>query len=190
MGEFLAELLGEIFGGIIEIGIDSIKSTKHRKMPDIEYKSEFTIKYKLKLVIVLLFISFVFIAAGIAGLVYISDPDAIPLFIIALIFGTVSLITSIFIRSYRCDVDKYELRLRKCPFSSKTTIYWNDIERLQKSGKDDDGALKFQLYDKSGKRILTCNTDMKNAYYLLKMAESKRIKIMDSEGPNSEIHDA
>ncbi len=190
MGEFLAELLGEIFGGIIEIGIDSIKSTKHRKMPDIEYKSEFTIKYKLKLVIVLLFISFVFIAAGIAGLVYISDPDAIPLFIIALIFGTVSLITSIFIGRFRCKVDKYELTLQKWFFIAPKTILWNDIERLQKSRKDDDGALRFQLYDKSGKRILTCNTDMKNAYYLLKMAENKGVKITASKELNSEIHDA
>ena len=56
-------------------------------------------------------------------------------------------------------------------------LQWSNVKCLRVIEKTDEKSLIIAIYDERGKCIIDLNTDMENAWYLVKMAEEKSINI-------------
>ena len=169
--EFLIE-------GVLEL-LFSLVKRKPEKRPELELKNEFTVCYNKASSIVILSILFL-VSALFFVLSFFVDRDTKVMFYI---FSSISLLTFflfLFLFSITCRVNS--VRIQKITlFFFKREIMWSDIICVRAIEKDDEKNILIALYAKDKKCVLDVTTDMKNAWYIVKMAESKNIEVREEK---------
>ncbi len=162
----------ELIGGIVENFLDAIGKSKPDSIPNIEYKSEYVIKYKKSAIFAKCIVSILIIALSIICFIFThNDTDNGPIFVIFAILGIITLLPAIYANNYKCTVTEEKLLFKKKCF------YWNEIICIRDIITNNQHSHTIAVYDKSGKYIFDCDTDMENAWCLLKTAEKKNIEI-------------
>lgn len=83
---------------------------------------------------------------------------------------------SIYAISFKCYINDNEIvRTYLCIFKNK--VKWNDIQCIRVVENTNEKHQIIALYNQNGKCILDFNTDMDNAWYLLKTSEHLSIQI-------------
>ena len=59
----------------------------------------------------------------------------------------------------------------------KKQLHWSRVQCIRVVEKTEEKSVIIAIYDESGKCIIDLNTDMENAWYVVKMAEEKSIVI-------------
>ncbi len=176
MGDFF----GEFIGAIAESVLDLIGKSKPDIMPGIEYKSEFIVKHKSSQIFAKCILSIAIIIISIICFIFThNDTENSPLFIIFAVLGVLTLLPAIYASLYKCKID--EKTLVRCEMFKKKTYNWSDIVCVRKIETTNQHSLTIALYNKNGKLIFDCATDMGNAWYILKMAEAKGIEIREEK---------
>jgi hypothetical protein len=78
--------------------------------------------------------------------------------------------------SFRCSVTETLLESSYWGLLKKQ-FQWSDVQCVRVIEKSDEKSVIIAIYDESGKCIIDLNTDMENAWYVVKMAEEKSIII-------------
>lgn len=166
--EHFLEIVAELLFGFAKSSPD--------KMPDdITYKPTFIVKHPEKKNIARIFATLVIIVVF-SLLWIIIKHETRYLFAIFVVLGSVLLVLSLISFSFRCSVTETSLEssywglLKKC-------IPWSDVRCVRVVEKTDEKSVIIAVYNESGKCIIDLNTDMENAWYVVKMAEEKNITI-------------
>lgn len=163
----LIELILELLFGIIK---DSPE-----KMPEIEFKEHFIIKYNSKKTIARICASLIVIIIF-SSLWFLIKYETRILFAIFVFLGTVLLALSVYTFSFVCYVSDKEISRKFLLIFSKK-IKWNDIQCVRVVEQSNEKTVTIALYNQIGKCIIDFNTDMENAWYVIKMAEHLSIFI-------------
>ncbi len=176
MGEFF----GELFGAIAENFFNIVGKSEPDTMPELEYKSRFEVKFTAAQIFAKCILSIAIILVTVIGFaVTHHDGETWPLFIIIGVLGILTLLHAIYASLYKYTVD--EEALVYCEAFKRKTYSWSDILCIRKVETTNQRSLTIAFYDKSGKMIFYCDTNMKNAWYLLKMSQVKCIEIREAK---------
>lgn len=166
--EHIFELVAEMLFGCAKKNPD--------KMPeDITYKSNFIVKHPTKnniaRILATLIIMIVF------SVLWIITKDDIRFLFVGLIILAFALFAlSLIAFSFRCFVTESFLE-RSYWGLNKKHILWSDVKCISVIEKTDEKSVIIAIYKVDGKCVLDLNTDMENAWYVIKMAEQKNITI-------------
>lgn len=163
----LIELFLELLFGMAKASPD--------KMPNIEYKDSFCIKHPRKKTLVQICATLIVIITFSLLWIFIKHETRI-LFLIFIILGIMLFFLSILGWSFICRVNEEKL-VRSIFWMFQKTVAWQDVICIKVIEKTDENSVIIALYDKSGKCAMDFNTDMENAWYIVKMAEYKEIPI-------------
>ena len=176
MGNFVSELIGSI----VEICLELCGKTKPDTIPDIEYKKEFVVKYTgVRIFIKSLVSIMLIIISAVCFAVTYGDKETGPIFLIFSVLGIVTLLPAVYAMLYKCIID--EENLICCKNFKRKKYEWRCILCIRKIATKNQHALTIALYDKSGKCIFDCDTDMENAWCIIKMADKKGIEIREEK---------
>ncbi len=168
MGTFFSELIG----GIVEGFLDVIGKSEPNSIPDIEYKSEYVIKYKKSAIFAKCILSILIIALSVLCFIIThNDADTGPLFVIFAVLGIITLLPAIYANKYNCIVTEEKLVFKK------KFYYWNEIICIRDIVINNQHSHTIAVYYKNGKCVFDCDSNMENAWCLLKTAEKKEIEI-------------
>ncbi len=168
----MSEFFGELIGGMVESFLDVIGKSKPDSIPDIEYKSEYVIKYKKSAIFAKCILSILIIVlSAICFLFTHNDLDTNPIFSIFAVLGIITLLPAIYANNYKCTVTEEKLAFKKKCF------HWNEIICVRDIVTTNQHSHTIAVYDKNGKCVFDCDSDMENAWCLLKTAEIKGIEI-------------
>ncbi len=168
----MSKLFGELIGGIVKNFLDAIGKSKPVSIPDIEYKSKYVIKYNKSAIFAKCIISILIIALSAVCFIFTyKDTDTSPIFIVFAILGIITLLPAIYANNYKCTVTEEKLEFNKKSF------YWNEIICVRDIVTNNQHSHTIALYDKNGKCVFDCDSDMENTWCLLKTAETHGIEI-------------
>ena len=108
------------------------------------------------------------------------DNDTRILFYIFVALFFILFLLYLFLFSIRYDVTTEQIQETSCFFLRKA-IKWNDISCVRTIEKEDDSNLIIALYNRNGNCVADISTDMKNAWYIVAMAEHKNIEIREEK---------
>lgn len=145
------------------------------RMPKIEYLDNYVIKHNYKKTLAKVCITLFIIIVFSLLWIFIKHETWL-LFAIFMFLGTILFVLSIFAFSFRCDVNENEI-LRTNLWLFKTKVKWNDIQCIRVVKYTNEKHQIIALYNQNGKCLLDFNTDMDNAWYLVKTAEHLSIQI-------------
>ncbi len=166
--EHFFELVAELLFGFA-------KHTPDVMPNDITYKSSFVVKHPIKKNVARILSTLIFIIAF-SLLWMIIKHETRYLFAIFVVLGLALLVLSLVSFSFRCHVTESLLK-RSFWGLFKKQLQWSDVKCLRVIEKTDEKSVIIAIYDESGKCIIDLNTDMDNAWYIVKMAEEKNIII-------------
>ena len=165
--DFFIELVAEaLFGSAKEAP---------EEMPEIEYKEAFFIHHPRKKILANICASLIGVAVF-ALLWILIEHETRYLFLIFAVLGTSNLLFATEAFSYKCVVDEIEV-LRMSLWFFKKRIQWSDVSCVRVLEKTNEKMVAICLYDMSGKWVIDFNTEMENAWYVVKMAEQKGIQV-------------
>ncbi len=166
--EHFFELVAELLFGFAKHSPD--------KMPDdITYKPNFIVKHPKKKNIVRIFATITIIVAF-TILWIIVKHETRYLFAIFVVLGLALLVLSFISFSFHCYVTESFLESGFLGLFKKK-LQWNEVQCIRVIEKTDEKSVVIAIYDESCKCIIDLNTDMDNAWYIVKMAEEKNIII-------------
>ena len=145
------------------------------KMPnDITYKSDFVVKHPAKKNLARIFATLLIICIFVT--MDIIEHETGFLFAFFVILSCVLLVLSLISFSFRCSVTETLMESSYWGLLKKHTL-WSDVWFVRIIEKTDEKSVIIAVYNESGKCIIDLNTDMENAWYVVKMAEEKNIDI-------------
>ena len=148
-------------------------------MPEIEYIDHFTVKHPRRKTVARICATLIIIA--VFSLLWIFIKHEIRyLFVIFVGLVTVLFALSLFSFSFKCDIDDTEV---SCSFFwlLHKKIKWQDILCVRVAEQTNEKVVIIALYNQNGKCVIDFNTDMENAWYIVKMAEHKEIEIKNEK---------
>ena len=166
--EHLFELVTELLFGFA-------KHTPDKMPDDITYHPEFIVKHPIKKNITRI-ISTLIIIITFSLLWIIIKHETRYLFAIFVVLGFALLVLSLVSFSFHCYVTE-SLLVSSYWGLFKKQLQWRNVQCVRVVEKTDEKSVIIAIYDESGKCIIDFNTDMENAWYVVKMAEEKRITI-------------
>jgi len=166
MKKFLYKILEALFD-ISKEGPD--------ECPDLEYKNSFTLKYYPKKV-ALKFIGSALLIGFFATVWFIANPNSQLIFAILIVLSVIIIILTLHSFCYRCVITEESLK-RIVFFVMRKTVYWSNVSSIKKFEHQGEKAVRFEIYNKTARCVLTFNSSMENAWYIIKMAEEKGIPI-------------
>ena len=166
--EHFFELVAELLFGLAKHSPD--------KMPDdITYKPNFIVKHPIKKNIARILATLIIIITFSLLWMMVKNETRY-LFVIFVVLGFALLVLSLISFSFRCSVT--ETLLESSYWGSlKKQIQWSNVQCVRVVEKTDEKSVIIAIYNESGKCIIDFNTDMENAWYVVKMAEEKKITI-------------
>ena len=170
--------MGHFIEGILELIFGYAKNTTE-SMPEIEYKNSFIVKNHPKKIIMRIIASLIIAVAFSVGCLFV-DLDTRILFFVFIILLFFITIFSIDALLFKCDVNEQTLSVASL-FCIKKTVRWEDIICVRKCETSNEKSVWIVLYSKDKKRIVDIPTEMKNAWYIIKMAEHKYIEIRNEK---------
>ena len=166
--EHFFELVAELLFGLAKHSPD--------KMPDdITYKPNFIVKHPIKKNIARILATLIIIITF-SLLWMIVKNETRYLFVIFVVLGFVLLVLSFISFSFRCSVTETLLESSYWGLLKKQ-IQWSNVQCVRVVEKTDEKSVIIAIYNENGKCIIDLNTDMENAWNVVKMAEEKSITI-------------
>ena len=166
--EHFFELVAELIFGFAKYSPD--------KMPDdITYKPNFIVKHPTKKNIARILATLIIVIAFLLLWIIVKHETRY-LFAIFVILGFALLVLSLFSFSFHCCVTESFLESSFWGLFKKK-LQWSNVQCIRVVEKTDEKDVIIAIYDESGKCIIDLNTDMDNAWYIVKMAEEKNIII-------------
>ncbi len=148
---------------------------KPEQRPAVELKNEFTVRYNKWASVVTLTLLFAGCALFFILSFFMEQDTQILFYVLSILFLMVLLI-DVYLFSVRCDVTT-ERVIKTSLFVFQKEILWDAIICVRIIEKDDESAVTIALYNQEGKCVLDIGTNMENAWYLVEMAQSKKIEI-------------
>ncbi len=167
--------MGHLFELITELLFDFAKHTPDKMPDDITYNPKFIVKHPTKKNIIRIIATLIIIIVF-SLLWMIVKHETRYLFVIFVILGFALLVLCLISFSFHCYVTESFLKSSICGLFKKQ-LQWNNVKCLRVIEKTDEKSVIIAIYDESGKCIIDLNTDMVNAWYVVKMAEEKSIII-------------
>lgn len=167
--------MGHFFEFVTELLFGLARHSPDEMPNDITYKSDFIVKHPTKKNLARIFASLLIIVVFLL-LWLIIKHETRYLFAIFVVLGCVLLVLSLVSFSFRCVVTETFLESSYWGLSKKY-IPWRNIQCVRIIEKTDEKSVMIALYNKNGKCVIDINTDMENAWYVVKMTEEKSIII-------------
>lgn len=166
MGHFVELVMELLFG---------LAKSSPEKMPEIHYIDNFLIKHPrrktLARICATLILSSIF-----SLLWFFIKHESRYLFAIVSGLSVILFVLSLFAFSFKCYVNHEEIS-RSVFWIFKKKIKWQDILCAKVVEQTNERSVIIALYDQTGKCVIDFNTEMENAWYIVKMAEHKSIKL-------------
>ncbi|MBR6644877.1 MAG: hypothetical protein IKL21_03845 [Clostridia bacterium] len=170
MGHFVELILELLFG--------LAKDTPDKK-PEIEYTDHFIVKHPRKKTLARICASFIIVAVFSFLWIFIKDETRY-LFAILVSLGIILFALSLFAFSFKCDIDDTKIS-RSYFWLFQKKIKWQDILCVRVVEQTNEKSLIIALYNQVGKCVIDFNTDMENAWYIVKMAEQKELELKNEK---------
>ena len=169
--EHFVELILELLFGLAKDAPD--------KKPEIEYVDNFIVKHPRKKTIARICATLIIVALFSILWIFIKHETRY-LFAVFVGLGIILFALSLFAFSFKCDIDDTKIsRSFFWMFRKKTK--WQDILCVRVVEQTNEKSVIIALYDQTGKCIIDFNTDMENAWYVVKMAEQKGIEVRNEK---------
>ena len=163
---------------ILELLFGLAKDTPDKK-PEIEYVGHFIIKHPRKKTIARICATLIIVALFSILWVFIKH-EIRYLFAVFVGLGIILFALSLFAFSFKCDIDDTKIsRSFFWMFRKKTK--WQDILCVRVVEQTNEKSVIIALYNQTGKCVIDFNTDMENAWYVVKMAEQKGIEVRNEK---------
>ncbi len=163
---------------VLELLFGLVKDTPDKK-PEIDYIDHFIVKHPRRKTIARICATLIIV--GVFSLLwFFIKHETRYLFAIFVGLGIILFALSLFAFSFRCDINDTEI-LRSFFWLFKKKIYWKNITCARVVEQTNEKTVIIALYDQTGKCIIDFNTDMENAWYIVKMAEHKNINIKNEK---------
>lgn len=166
--EHFVEIIAESLFGLA-------KETPDTMPEDISYNSDFIVRHPAKKTLARTVASL--IVAGVFSLAcLLMDIDTRILYVLfTVLFGSVFFLSLIAL-SFRCFVSERCINKSYWGLLSKR-IEWHQVSCVRVVEKTDEKSVVIAIYNEDGKCVIDLNTDMDNAWYVVKMAEVKGVTI-------------
>lgn len=102
------------------------------------------------------------------------------LFAVFVGLGIILFALSLFEFSFKCDIDDTKIS-RSFFWLFQRKIKWQDIFCVRVVEQTNEKSVIIALYNQTGKCVIDFNTDMENAWYVVKMAEQKGIEVRNEK---------
>ncbi|MBQ8683792.1 MAG: hypothetical protein IJ518_04690 [Clostridia bacterium] len=163
---------------VMELLFGFAKETPDKMPDDITYEPNFIVKHptkkKVATIVATLIMIIVFSLLWIFFKHDISGTGV--LFAILTVLGFVLLVVLLISFSFSCVVTENSLNSSYGGLFKKK-LQWGNVHCIRVVEKTDEKSVIIAIYDESGKCIIDLNTDMNNAWHVVKMAEEKNITI-------------
>ncbi len=168
--------------------LDLIGRSKIDTMPDIEYKGNFVVRHKASQILAKSIPSIAILIISIVCFILTHNSEENSnIYILFIVLGAITMIPAIYASQYKCYVD--EECFVFCELFKKKTFLWSDIICARKIETKGQHSLTIALYNKGRRMIFCCDTDMRNAWHILKMVEAKNIYIKEEKELSQEEFD-
>ena len=158
--EHFVEMIAESLLGLA-------KETPDTMPEDISYNSDFIVRHPVKKTLARTVASLI-VACGFYLVWLLIDIDTRILYIaFAVLFVALS---------FRCCVSEQCIKKNYWGLFGKA-MEWHRVSCVRVIEKTDEKSVIIALYDEKGKCVIDVNTDMDNAWHIVKMAEVKGITI-------------
>ena len=170
--------MGHIFELVMELLFGLAKDTPDKK-PEIEYIDHFTVKHPRRKTVARICATLIIVAVFSFLWIFIKHETRY-LFAIFVGLGIILFALSLYAFSFKCNIDDIEIS-RSSFYLFKKTIKWQDILCVRVVEQTNEKSVIIALYNQAGKCVIDFNTDMENAWYIVKMAEQKEIEIKNEK---------
>ncbi|MBE7027360.1 MAG: hypothetical protein E7410_07385 [Ruminococcaceae bacterium] len=167
--------MGHFFELIAELLFGFVKHTPDKMPDDITYKPDFIVKHPAKKNLARIFATVIIIGVF-STLWMIVKHETRYLFIVFVVLALALLVLSLISFSFRCNVTENILESSYWGLFKKR-LQWSNAQCVRVIEKTEEKGVIIAIYDENGKCIIDLNTDMDNAWYVVKMAEEKNITI-------------
>ena len=165
--EYFVELILELLFGLAKDAPD--------KKPEIEYVDNFIVKHPRKKTIARICATLIIVALFSILWIFIKHETRY-LFAVFVGLGIILFALSLFAFSFKCDIDDTKMS-RSYFWLFQKKIKWQDILCVRVVEQTNEKSVIIALYNQTGKCVIDFNTDMENAWYIVKMAEQKEIEL-------------
>ena len=170
--------MGHIVELVMELLFGLAKDTPDKK-PEIEYIDRFTVKHPRRKTVARICATLIIVAVFSFLWIFIKHETRY-LFAIFIGLGIILFALSLYAFSFKCNIDDIEIS-RSSFYLFKKTIKWQDILCVRVVEQTNEKSVIIALYNQAGKCVIDFNTDMENAWYIVKMAEQKEIEIKNEK---------
>lgn len=168
-------ILEHFFGFVAELLFGLAKNSPDKMPEDITYKPAFVVRYSKKKTIAKIVATLIIIVVFSLLWVIFKDETRY-LFIVFVVLGFALFVLSLISFSFRCSVTEILLKSSYWGLFNKQ-FPWSNVRCVRVVEKTEEKSVIIAVYDESGKCVIDLNTDMENAWYVVKMAEEKSIII-------------
>lgn len=145
-------------------------------MPDeITYNPNFIVKHPIKKNIARILATAIIIIVFSLLWIFVKD-DTRVLFLIFILLAVVLFLFSLSAFSFKCSVTENSLKSSYWGLFAKQ-IQWSDVQCIKVIEHTGEKSVIIAIYNENGKSIMDFNTDMDNTWYVVKMAEAKKITV-------------
>ena len=169
--EHFVELILELLFGLAKGAPD--------KKPEIEYVDNFIVKHPRKKTIARICATLIIVALFSILWIFIKHETRY-LFAVFVGLGIILFALSLFAFSFKCDIDDTKIS-RSFFWLFQKKIKWQDILCVRVVEQTNEKSVIIALYNQTGKCVIDFNTDMENAWYVVKMAEQKGIEVRNEK---------
>ena len=169
--EHFVELILELLFGLAKDAPD--------KKPEIEYVDNFIVKHPRKKTIARICATLIIVALFSILWIFIKHETRY-LFAVFVGLGIILFALSLFAFSFKCDIDDTKIS-RSFFWMFQKKIKWQDILCVRAVEQTNEKSVIIALYNQTGKCVIDFNTDMENAWYVVKMAEQKGIEVRNEK---------
>ena len=169
--EHFVELILELLFGLAKDAPD--------KKPEIEYVDHFIVKHPRKKTIARICATLIIVAIFSILWIFIKRETRY-LFAVFVGLGIILFALSLFAFSFKCDIDDTKIS-RSFFWLFQKKIKWQDILCVRVVEQTNEKSVIIALYNQTGKCVIDFNTDMENAWYVVKMAEQKGIEVRNEK---------
>ena len=160
---------------ILEVLFNRSKQNPEKMPDDIPYNPNFLIRYHTKKMTVKIVVSLIIIAIF-SFLYFLINDSTRYLYLLFIILSAFLLILTIHAISFRCLVTEEYIKSSHWGLFVKH-INWCKVSCIKVIEQTGEKSVIIAIYNDEGKCVIDLNTDMNNVWYIVKMAETKRIII-------------
>ena len=160
---------------IMELLFSLHKDTPDKMPEDISYNANFVVKYPSLKNLIGIIVILVFMVGSVLGYIFVPG-DTKFLFVIFIVLSCIVFFLTLFLSSIRCTVTEEYLQKSYLGSFSKH-VEWRNVPCLKVVERTDNKEVIIAVYNENGKCVIDLNSEMDNAWHVVKMAEAKNIEV-------------